>query len=126
MASPRLEQAAELVTTIRSMLDTAGLEKAHATMDAAEVASGSRYGVAVVSPPALDFSGTWGSAEALWEVHVIAGPATDYLAAWEKIDRIIEALIAGNLNIRRAEVAGYQQHQGEPLPAYTLTLNPLD
>ena len=121
----RLEQGAALVLKLGAALIAAGLPKALATLDAAHVASGSRHGVLVVSPGTLTFDG-WEDPVMAWEVHVIAGPATDYLAAWAKIDAIISALVAARINLKSGDPGSFQPLQGEPLPAYTLTLNPLE
>lgn len=121
----RIEQGAALVLKLAAALEVAGLDKALATLDAAHVASGSRYGVLVVSPGTLTFE-DWGEPSMAWEVHVIAGPANDYLAAWDKIDAMIQALVVAQINLRSGEPGQFQPLVGEPLPAYTLTLNPLD
>ncbi|WP_104136573.1 hypothetical protein [Cryobacterium sp. Y62] len=125
MASPRIEQGLALVTLLQAALTDAGLTKAIATMNAAEVPSGSRYGVVVVAAPELDFA-TWNDPTPLWEVHVVAGPATDYLAAWDTIDTIIQAFVVAQINLKTGTPGQYQPFQGVALPAYTLSLNPLD
>lgn len=125
MASPRIEQALALVADLQAALTTAGLTDAVATMNAAEVPSGSRHGCVVVAAPELTFE-TWNDPTPLWEVHVVAGPATDYLAAWNTIDTIIQALVTAHINLKTGSPGQYQPFQGVALPAYTLTLNPLD
>jgi hypothetical protein len=119
---PRLDQAAELVLDIRAALDAAGLDKVHATVNAAEVPSGAPNGVVVVAAPKLDFA-SWGEPAVEWELHAIAGPADNYLAAWSVLDRILQALHAAALNLKRAEPGGYAQLNGPVLPSYTITLN---
>lgn len=126
MTSPRLAQAETLRAALADALTAAGMLKALATLDAGDVPSGSRHGVVVVSAPSLNFENSWTDAVATFEVHVIAGPAADYLAAWETIDLIIDALHKAQINIATGVPGAYQPHQGAPLPAYTLTLNPLD
>lgn len=126
MATPRLDAADDLVAEVQAALAAAGLVKAHATKNAAEIPSGARYGVVVVSPPALTFD-TWTSTTATWELHLVAGPANDYLAAWATLDGLIEALVAAGINVAKAEPGGYAPSAQAPiLPSYTLTLNPLD
>lgn len=122
----RIAAAHELVADIKAALEAAGLEDAHATLNALEVSSAARAGVVVVSPPTLDFSSSWGDPTASWELHVIAGPADNYLAAWELIDQMIDALNAGHINLKSGEPGQFQTPQGPALPAYTLTTNPLD
>ncbi|RWZ52935.1 hypothetical protein ELQ90_03090 [Labedella phragmitis] len=124
--SDRITAAHELVADITNALEAAGLEDARATLNALEVPSGARHGVVVVSPPTLDFSSSWGDPTASWELHIIAGPPDNYLAAWERIDTIIDALVAGHINLKSAEPGQFQPTQGPALPAYTLTTHPLD
>lgn len=123
MTTPRIDQARQLVADVRAALDAAGLEKATATLDAALVPSGARYGVVVVAAPKLDFSASWSDVAAVFELHVIAGPADDYLAAWAVIDAIIQALAEAGVNLRTGEPGAYQTLTGGTLPAYTLTTN---
>ena len=125
MPAPRLTQALGIVAEVREALTNAGLTQAHVTIDAAEVPSGARHGVVVVSPPSLDFE-TFTETVPTWELHVIAGPADNYLAAWSTIDTMIEALVTGHINLNRGEPGQYQGIRGEQLPAYTLKLNPVD
>lgn len=123
----RLDKARALVDDVQAAIDAAGLEKVTATVDAAHVASGSRHGVVVVSPPELEFETFGGDADLTWELHVIAGPAENYLAAWERIDQIISALEASDLPLHRAKPGAWEPiTPGPPLPAYTITLHPTD
>lgn len=125
MTTPRIERAIQLEAELLAILQDKGLEKVTVTRDALEVPSGARHGVIVVSPPALTFE-TFGEGDAEWELHVIAGPADNYLHAWGTLDGILHALERGELNMKRAEPTSYQPLRGEPFPAYTITLNPLD
>jgi len=120
--APRLDQADELVLAVRDALDAAGLDKVHATINAAEIPSGAANGVVVVAAPKLDFA-TWADPVVEWELHAIAGPADNYLAAWRVLDKILQALHAAELNLKRAEPGGYAQLNGPVLPSYTITLN---
>lgn len=125
MATPRIARAIALEAELRAILDGDDLSKVTVTRNALEVPSGARYGVIVVAPPAITFD-TWDESTPEWELHVIAGPADNYLHAWEVLDGILDALERGHLNMKRAEAGAYQPLRGEPLPAYTITLNPLD
>lgn len=125
MTTPRIERAIQLEAELLAILQGEGLEEVTVTRNALDVPSGARHGVIVVSPPAITF-GTWGEGDAEWELHAIAGPADNYLHAWATLDSILHALEVGALNMKRAEVGGYQPLKGEVLPAYTITLNPLD
>jgi hypothetical protein len=127
MASPRIAKAHEIVDDLRAALDAAGLQAVTATLDAGLIASGARDGIVVVAAPKLDFSAGYGAPAAIYEVHVIAGPADNYLVAWDRLDTIVEALVAGQINLNRGEPGGYADERlAAPLPAYTLTLNDLD
>lgn len=126
MHAPRIQQAKALVAALRDALDAADLEDVMATTDALLVPSGARHGIVVVAAPKLDFSGGFRSVATAWEIHVVAGPVDNYLAAWERIDTIIQSLIDGDLNLSSGEPGGYGTHQGDVLPAYTLTTNDLD
>jgi len=125
-AAPRLAQAARIVADVRDALDAADLDQVVATLDAADVPSGERHGIVVVAAPKLTFDGPFGDVQTAFEVHVIAGPADNYLHAWERIDTIVQALVDGRLNLRSGEPGGYEAMHGDPLPAYTLTMNDLD
>lgn len=125
MPSPRLEQAAKLVTLVGAAFTDAGLDKATATTNALHVTSGARHGIAVIAPPSLTFP-DWDAPAVEWTVHLVAGPANDFLASWEKLDALLEALFAAQLNLKSAEPAGYETREGTVIPAYTVTLNPLD
>jgi hypothetical protein len=124
--SKRIDAAHELVEDIKAALEAAGLKDATATLNALEVPSGARHGIVVVSPPTLDFASSWGDPTSSWELHIIAGPADNYLAAWDRIDLMIDALVAGHINLKTAEPGQFQAAQGPALPAYTATTHPLD
>ena len=123
MTSPRILQVQDLVKQLQAAVTAAGLTKVTVGYDAAKVPSAARYGAVVAGPPRLTAE-TFGELVATFEVHVIAGPADNYLVAWDTIDTIIEALFAGQINIKAAEPGQYAALNGPPLPAYTLTLNP--
>ncbi|WP_349866845.1 hypothetical protein [Leifsonia sp. WHRI 6310E] len=127
MTGSRVQEAGELVATIRAALDAAGLPDVIATVDAGKVASGARTGIVLVAPPAITFP-TWDATEATWSLHVVAGSMTNFLAAWQRIDIIIDALAgAQTLNLDEAEPSRFATVQGPQtveLPAYTITLNP--
>lgn len=125
MPSPRLEQAAKLVADVGDAFAAAGFDKATATTDALKVPSGARHGIAVVAAPSLTFP-DWDEPAVEWTIHLVAGPANDFLAAWEKLDALLEALFVAQLNLKSAEPAGYETREGPVIPAYTVTLNPLD
>ena len=126
MTSPRIARANALVTEMRDALDAADLPEVMATINAAEVPSGARHGIVVVAAPKLKFDGPWGQVQADYEVHVIAGSIDNYLDSWDRIDTIIQALVDGHVNVSDGEPAGYQPMHGDPIPAYTLTLNDLE
>lgn len=126
LPAPRLERAHRLVSELRTALDAADLSQVGATVDAGEIPSGARDGIVCVAAPKLRFDGAFGQVQAAYELHVIAGPADDYLAAWERLDIIVQALVEADFNLSDGEPAAYAGMHGEPLPAYTLTLNDLD
>lgn len=123
MASPRYDEAEQLVATIQAAV--AALPSVTVTLDPGEVPSGSRSGVVLVTPPDLAFP-TWDETESTWELVVVAGTLTNYLAAWKLIDSIIDAIeTAQSVNLDSAEPGRFQPpNNAAALPAYTLTLNP--
>jgi hypothetical protein len=123
MPAPRLEYAKQLRDRLREILDTQGLPKARATIDAREIPSGSRHGIVVISPPDLEFT-TYEQTGADYELSLVAGPADNLLAAWETLDTILEALRAGGIEMLTARGDLFRQHAGEPLPGYTIRLAP--
>jgi hypothetical protein len=123
MAShPRVDRALELVDQLRELLDAAGLQDVMASMDANDVASGSRHGIVLVSPAVLTFPNSY-QVDVSWEIHLIAGPPENYLEAWKVLDQLIEVLADGSrLPIDRAEPGQFQPLNGAPLWAFTLFL----
>lgn len=124
MATPRIDAAEQLRDTIREVLDAQGLTEAMATIDAADIKSGSRHGVVVIAPPDLAFP-TYTQTEATYELSVIAGPADNLLAAWKKLDAILEALRLSDIPIESARGDLFRPVHGDPLPGYSLTLSPV-
>ncbi|SDH16127.1 hypothetical protein SAMN04515691_2987 [Leifsonia sp. 98AMF] len=120
-----LDLAHELVEDVRAALDAAGLEDVHATLDAGEIPSAARAGVVCVSAPTITFE-SWSEPAMAFELNAVAGPADNYLAAWARLDLILNALHAGQLNLKRAEPGGFAQLNGPVLPAYTITTNDLE
>lgn len=123
----RLDKARALAADVQAVIHAAGLTKALATVDAAHIPSGSRYGIVVVSPPELTFETFGGDPALVWELHIIAGPAENYLAAWERIDEILAALEDSDLPLSTAKPGAWESvTNGPDLPAYTVTLYPID
>lgn len=124
----RLDKAREVVAEVRDALDEAGLDKVLADVNAAVVPSGSRHGVVIVSPPEMTFETFGGDPGLTWDLHVIAGPPGDYLEAWRKIDAIIAALEASRLPLNTAKPGAWSglDPSSPPIPAYTVTLHPID
>lgn len=125
MPSPRILSAEALKAALEGILDDA-YPAVVVTLDHAIVPSAARgAGCILIDPPELAFE-TYESTEASFEIHVIYGDLTQPRAAWERIDSIIAALEDGELNMRSASPGSYAPIQGNPLPAYTIKLNPLD
>lgn len=123
MAQPRIDYANEMAADLRRMLDDAGLQAVHVTLDAREIPSAARDGVIVIAPPDLTFT-TFTQTEADYELSAIAGPAENILHAWGILDSIIEALRVGGLDMASARGDMFKPKDSQPLPGYTITLNP--
>lgn len=121
MTSPRVIRAEEILTEIRDLLDTAGLDQVHVTINPAEIAKTIPAGVVVLTPPDLTFP-TFHITDTSWEIWAITGPAQEILAAWSNLDAIVDTLAAG-LEVTGARADSYQPPGGStPVPAYVLTL----
>lgn len=105
-----------------AIADADDLDNVMVSLDFGDVASGSRHGIVLLTPPTLT-SENYALLTPQWEVHIIAGPANNYLAAWSRIDWILQALFDANLNIERAEPSNFPSKDAGTLPAYSITLN---
>lgn len=124
MPTPRIDYADQLRDEITSMLVNAGISKVTVTLDPIDIPSGSRHGVIVISPPDLAFP-TFAHTDADYELAVVAGPADNLLAAWRRLDEILDALQAGQLDMQHARGDMFAPKAGPQLPGYTITLNPI-
>lgn len=127
MTSPRLDASNALVADLTAIIAASDLEdKADITVTnrAGLVESASRHGCVFVDFPTLS-SENFADLQPEFQVHIIGGTPTDELSAFARIDSIIQALHEGNLNIRSGEPGNWPTQGGLRIPAYTLTLNPL-
>lgn len=124
--APRIVRALALVDELQTILTTAGLTKVTVTIDENKVLSGARHGVVIVLPPDLTFEPPYGDVQAAYELLIVAGPHDNYLVAWDRIDNIIQAFVQADVNLAEAKPATYEPLNGDPLNAYTVTLNDLN
>ena len=82
-------------------------------------------GVVYVNAPTLSFENYDDEIDATWTLDIVQGTAHNLNDARTRIGKIIASLHAGAVNIARADPATWRTAQGNDLPAYTLTLNPL-
>ncbi len=124
--TPRIDAARALAADVQAALDDAGLEGAIASVDPAAIPSGARHGVVLVQVPELTFV-NFAFTEPTWELIIVAGTLTNPLAAWERIDQIIAALEAGDLNMATGHSTAYESLDptAPALPAYSIKLNPI-
>jgi hypothetical protein len=126
MPTPRVDAARALVAELRDALDAADLPDVLASINPADVPSGSRNGIVLVQVPELVFV-NFAFTEPTWELLIIAGPMGNPVAAWERIDQITAALEDANVNMATGAPATYEplDPNAPALPAYSIKLNPI-
>ncbi|MGO3832660.1 MAG: hypothetical protein ACTJGT_01730 [Microbacteriaceae bacterium] len=91
------------------------------TLDGVGLKPSTRAAV-MIYPPEISFP-TFGERDTVWKIAVTAGPANQPMRALARIDQMIAALEAANLNMARAEPVTFDLAGGGSLPAYEITLN---
>lgn len=116
-----IEATEEVVQRVREALVAEAIDDFVATLDLLEIPPALAAGkpVVAIQPPKLEFL-NYHTADAEFELIVIAGPYADRLAAWKVIDPIVHALQAP-MNITKAEPANFQHPSLPDYPAYVLT-----
>lgn len=94
------------------------------TLDGSGLKPSTRAAV-VIQPPEVQFP-TFEEREMIWTLAIVAGPPDRPLIAWERLDPILTALEESGLNLRSATPATYGLAGSGTLPAYEVTLNPLE
>lgn len=118
-----MDAAGRVETAVREALDTAGHRRAVATRDGRKMTSAqvSRNGGVLVTIPSVDYP-TYGEAVAEWHLYLVAGPLDRPLEAFDRLDGLLDALLAADLPITRAEPAAFNPIDGQPLPALDITM----
>lgn len=116
-----IEPAERLKTQIENVLgDLVDL----VTLDGTGVKPQTRAAV-VIFAPEVTFT-TFDEVELVWTFAAVAGPARDPLAAWTQLDKILTRLHQSGLNIDTASPGTFGLAGNGNMPAYEITLNPLD
>lgn len=120
---PRYRHGLALREACRAAFDAAGLDQATVTSNPLDIPSGAVHGVLVIAAPDLTFP-TFDQYEETFEGVAIAGPADNLDHAWLTLDRMVEALLQANLNLRDATADTFTPHGSLPLAGYAITFNP--
>src|SRR5690606_29939413 len=120
---PRYRYGAELRQACRAAFDAAGLTQVTVTSNALDIPSAALHGVLVITPPDLTFP-TFEQYEQTFEAVAIAGPFDNLDHAWKTLDRMLEALLQANLNLREATADTFTLKAQLPLAGYSITFNP--
>lgn len=107
----------EIAETLGDLVDTV-------TLDGAGIKSSTRAAV-VIFPPEVNYT-TFDAADLVWSFAVVAGPADRPLIAWGVLDMIVTRLEESGLNLATAKPATFGLAGAGTLPAYEITLNPLE
>lgn len=94
------------------------------TLDGAGIKPQTR-GAVFIMPPKVTYP-TFNTREMEWTLVAVAGPAQNPLRAWERLDPILTRLEDEGFNLKSAEPASFSLAQSGTIPAYEITLNPLE
>ena len=94
------------------------------TLDGVGIKLSTRAAV-VIQPPEITYT-TWNERELEWTLAAVAGPADRPRIAWDRLDAVLTRLQETGLNLKSARPALFDLAGAGTLPAYEITLNPLE
>lgn len=94
------------------------------TIDGMGIKSATRAAI-VIQPPKVTYP-SWNERELEWTLAAVAGPADRPRIAWERLDAILTRLEESGINLKSADPALFDLAGSGTLPAYEITLNPLE